>query len=951
MLDKFGRPYTFVMEYKGLSGFRIWKARIFPVFFITNNLISRMKSVFQQAPWAKCALPQIFLPTVLFLLISGRALAGNHQPFSAPKQIAPPPTRVYVDQYATGSNDGSSWGHAYLDLQTALGSGADTIFVAAGTYFPTTGGNRDALFQIPPGTRLFGGFAGTENDPDERDLQNNQTILSGHIGSVSDITDNTKNLVYMLSPTAGTRLDGFTLTGAYENSALYIESGEADVVNCVFTANTGGFGGGIRIRFSTIQIDRCVFSGNIGSAAAGGLGTIASNIVVSNSVFTANSTGDRGGAYAGLFSGNAHFINCLFTQNVALFYRSSVVYSDNTAIKLTNCTLADNISAPVTQSEGNTIELENCILWGNYAGFYSPVSAKHSLIQGGFAGIGNIKSDPKFSAPGNYRLQVCSPAVNAGSNTLVPMPATTDADGNPRIFGGTVDMGCYELQTPSFIPAPFEVRGEGSDCPGGNPTPVELSASQTGVDYQWKINGTPEGDPVPGTGAPLPFGTLSVNGIYTVTATGAGGCTTEMRGSAPVFLGELETTLAPNNAVSGFDTLFLTVNNRPLRRIEWQLDGITKAVEPCFFKPDSAVVAGSAGYGTGTDQLDSPQGIGFDAAGNLYVADQFNHRVLRFAPGVPDGVVVAGGNGEGAAADQLAHPAGLAVLADGTLFIADHYNHRIQKWLPGASSGTTEAGGNGYGSAADQLAFPQDVFVGVNDTLYIADFSNHRIQKWAPGATSGITVAGGNGSGPAANQVESPRAVVLSDGYLFVAEPYQYRVSKWAPGAPSGTTVAGGGGSGNEPNQLNIPEDIAFDPEGNLLVCESGYPGRVSKWMPGATRGLLLAGGDNAPDLFNRSANLALDAAGNLYVSDQYNYRVLKFAPDVRPYHLPSQCGTWRAVATDIVGCTDTSNVANVLTRWHFDGDGDGYGDASVFQIACPQPSGYVADSTDCDDM
>ena len=68
----------------------------------------------------------------------------------------------------------------------------------------------------------------------------------------------------------------------------------------------------------------------------------------------------------------------------------------------------------------------------------------------------------------------------------------------------------------------------------------------------------------------------------------------------------------------------------------------------------------------------------------------------------------------------------------GNVFVADTYNHRVQKWAPGAIKGYTVAGGHGQGSNANQLNAPCAVFVDHIGNIYVADTMNHRVQRWQP---------------------------------------------------------------------------------------------------------------------------------------------------------------------------------------------------------------------------
>lgn len=326
------------------------------------------------------------------------------------------------------------------------------------------------------------------------------------------------------------------------------------------------------------------------------------------------------------------------------------------------------------------------------------------------------------------------------------------------------------------------------------------------------------------------------------------------------------------------------------------------------------VVAGGNGGGTAPNQLFFPQGVFVDASGNIYVSDEDNWRVQKFAPGSTNGITVAGGNGFGPAANQLNGAAGIFVDASGNLYIADYGNFRIQKWAPGATAGVTVAGGNGSGAAANQFDFPTALFVDNAGNIYVADDNNNRVQEWTPGATTGITVAGGNGYGTAANQFEFAEGVFVDgNGNVYVLDDFNNRVQEWAPGATSGVTVAGGNGYGAANNQLAYPlGGLIVDASGNIYIGDSGN-NRVQKWAPGATSGVTVAGGNGPGNASNQLLDpryIFLDGSGNIYVGEDENDRVTKWAqvPYIDTTYKTTTPGNYTAVITNNLGCTITSN-------------------------------------------
>ena len=273
-------------------------------------------------------------------------------------------------------------------------------------------------------------------------------------------------------------------------------------------------------------------------------------------------------------------------------------------------------------------------------------------------------------------------------------------------------------------------------------------------------------------------------------------------------------------------------------------------------------------------------GMAIDSDGNIYVSDN-GSSVTKYAPGEAIGEIVAGGNGMGSNLNQLMGSKGIALDSEGNLYVAERFNNRVTKWVPGASEGVVVAGGYGADSIL-LLRYPTDVFVDNLGGLYVAHRdSGGMVTKWAPGASEGVLVAGGNGGGSAPNQLGNLFGGLLVDdtGNVYVSDQNNNRIQKWALGASEGITIAGGNGMGIAANQLDWPYEFDFGPEGNLYINDR-FNNRIQVWEPGSSEGYtLLDGGDlngSSRTQLGAPVSLAFGPNGNLYIGDTGNDRVLE---------------------------------------------------------------------------
>lgn len=309
---------------------------------------------------------------------------------------------------------------------------------------------------------------------------------------------------------------------------------------------------------------------------------------------------------------------------------------------------------------------------------------------------------------------------------------------------------------------------------------------------------------------------------------------------------------------------------------------------------------------TGTNfTIGNPGHLTTDAAGNVYFTSL--NCAFSLTPGDTltrlAGTSAAGFSGDGgpAIAARLSSPHSIAVDTSGNLYIADTVNSRIRKVTPGgtiatvAGNGTAGYSGDGGPAVTAQLNNPGGVALDTAGNLYIFDSGNFRVRKVS---TNGIisTVAGNgtrgfSGDGGPATQAQITPANGLaldSSGNLYIVDTADQRIRMVS--AANGTiatvagnttltpgqmpSVTGNGGPATQAN-LNLPQDVAFDSAGNLYIAEATdirvvSPAGVIDAFPGST--------GPADDPFLGINGVTVDGSGNVYVADTTS-RIRKIAP------------------------------------------------------------------------
>ena len=420
-------------------------------------------------------------------------------------------------------------------------------------------------------------------------------------------------------------------------------------------------------------------------------------------------------------------------------------------------------------------------------------------------------------------------------------------------------------------------------------------------------------------------------------------------------------------AVDGLGNLYVA-DFENSRVLEYDTPLTTDTIADTVFGQDGSFTSIACNYDTGGTSptnidLCFPTGVAVDGSGNVYVADQYNQRVLEYntplsTDTVADLVFGQGGsftsksvNNGGISADSLSYPSGAAVDGSGNLYVADEGNHRVLEYNTPLTTDTTAdtvfgqggdftsnvcnfdtAGGN---PTAIDLCGPYGVALDGSANLYVADEFNQRVLNYDTPLTTDVTADRVLGQGDFnhnlpnlvhAEGIDGPQAVAIdastTPNRVYVVDNNNNRVLGWkdatsfANGAKADLVIGQPDFLSNNcyyggptASSLCNPYGVAVDGSGNLYVADDSNSRVLEYTNPfTACGGVFPCVGGSAHLVFGQGNSFTsggcnfdtsgttstavdlcfpetvkVDGSGNLWVVDTYNSRVLEYTAPLTP--------------------------------------------------------------------
>ena len=270
--------------------------------------------------------------------------------------------------------------------------------------------------------------------------------------------------------------------------------------------------------------------------------------------------------------------------------------------------------------------------------------------------------------------------------------------------------------------------------------------------------------------------------------------------------------------------------------------------------------------------LQNPRGVAVRGT-RMLVADDQHHRVAAFDTG---GHLLASiGAGQGAGPGQLNFPYGVAIDPQGRVFVADDLNHRVVRYSTPATKYQYKARWGAYGTAPGRLAYPRGLATNNNGELFVANTGNDRIDVFD---ASGTLKRSFGTSGRATGQFDGPLGVAAdASGIRAVTDSVNGRVQLINP---DGTIATVWGSPNPGPTVLPDPVAVAFDGAGNGFVLDNRRSTIVVFDRATAMTTRRIGTEGSGPGQLLSPQALAIDASGSIAVADTGNERIARFAAD-----------------------------------------------------------------------
>lgn len=378
--------------------------------------------------------------------------------------------RVYVNKnVASSTESGSSWANATKNLQDVIDA-ANTntnikeIWVAKGTYYPSNTSNRDDFFYITRNNlKIYGGFSGTETAFSQRDIVENETILSGDIGTAGSASDNSYHIMVIDALNASidnsTQIDGFTFQDGngnsgqsfgviprYTGSAIYVFSSSYNntptIANNIFKNNSHFQSGALGIESQVtggnkVKVQNCSFFGNHSQYAGGALSLfnwlqLPQSVEITDCLFENNSVDNysQGGTSGGIGA-------AIYASGGGEIVINKSRFVDN---KIGNQLYAGTYKGTAIAARGaSKITLVNSLIYSDLN--YIPLFNNGSTF--------NIINSTVYNPDGATILATVNPVLNSIQNSILWMGGdsvnTIDGAGTTVVANNSIILPKYNV--------------------------------------------------------------------------------------------------------------------------------------------------------------------------------------------------------------------------------------------------------------------------------------------------------------------------------------------------------------------------------------------------------------------------------------------------------------------------------------------------------------------------